>query len=57
MMREIRAMGWDVRLTRGNHLVCTHPDTTQQVFCAATPSDRKWKKNTMKNMRKALRKK
>jgi predicted RNA binding protein YcfA (HicA-like mRNA interferase family) len=48
-------MGWDVELTRGNHLVCTHPQTGKKVFCSATPSDSNWKQRVTDDMRRALR--
>ena len=41
MRREIHKLGWKTRLTKNNHVWCTHPDAAYPVTTGATPSDRK----------------
>lgn len=38
-MREIRAKGYTVEITKGTHLKITHPTKRGTVFTGCTPSD------------------
>jgi predicted RNA binding protein YcfA (HicA-like mRNA interferase family) len=55
IVREIRALGWQVTFTRGGHLKCTHPDAATPIFCAASPSDSRNEKMVLALLRRALR--
>lgn len=55
MMRNIRALGWAVRVTNGGHLKLTHPASAYPVFTGASPSDfRSWQA-LLSEMKKAIR--
>lgn len=49
------AAGWQAERTRGGHLRLRHPDAGWPVILAATPSDRRGLRNTLSEMRRALR--
>jgi predicted RNA binding protein YcfA (HicA-like mRNA interferase family) len=54
-MREIRAMGWTVKVARGGHLVCRHPDGAGPVYLSATPSTRYYEQMVARMLRRAIR--
>lgn len=55
LLKESRAAGWEVRLTRGDHLRWTHPQASSPVFSAATPSDHRAVKNTRAMLRRVMK--
>jgi hypothetical protein len=54
LVRVAERGGWSATLRPGGHWMLTHPDATEPVFFAATPSCWRWHLNTLAQMRRAL---
>lgn len=54
IVRAIKSLGWNVAVSGGGHLRCTHPDAAYAVFTGASPSDHRAWKGLQKELRKAL---
>jgi predicted RNA binding protein YcfA (HicA-like mRNA interferase family) len=54
IIREMRKRGWIGRITRGDHLVFTHPDTDHVIRTGASPSDVRVQRKLRSEMRRAL---
>lgn len=54
MLRDVRAAGCEVKVTRGGHIKVTRPGYTTPVFMAATPSDHRAFQNVKATLRRIL---
>jgi hypothetical protein len=53
-VRLIERSGWYAEVRPGGHMRLTHPLASAPVFCAVSPSDVRWWRNTLTQMRKVL---
>jgi hypothetical protein len=54
LKRRARANGWTATRTGTNHLRLEHPEAARPVISGGTPSDGRWAKNTLAEMKRAL---
>lgn len=55
LARQLERLGWEVALTGGNHWRVRHPVTKEPVFFGFSPSDYRWRKNTLREIRRIQR--
>lgn len=53
---ELQAAGWEVALSKKNHLRATHPRATAPLFLGGTPSDRRAVANVRSQAKRLLTK-
>lgn len=52
VVEEAQRQGWRCDLRPNGHWRCLAPDKVGMVWIAGTPSDRRWKANTIAKMRR-----
>ncbi|HEV8656936.1 MAG TPA: hypothetical protein VGR85_15630 [Candidatus Limnocylindria bacterium] len=52
LVQEAGRQGWRCELRKGGHWLCFAPDGVGRVSIASTPSDHRWRANTIAKMRR-----